>query len=94
MVAQVELSFGKSRTTTIVPKDALVVQNQGQFTYVLDEEDHVWSKDVVSGVAVGAWVEVDGEVQPGQRVVTRGNERLQDGQKVRANPTEVQYEVP
>lgn len=94
MVAQVELSFGKSRATTIVPKDALVVQNQGQFTYVLDEEDHVWSKDVVSGAAVGAWVEIDGEVRPGQRVVTRGNERLRDGQKVRVNPTEVQYEAP
>jgi RND family efflux transporter MFP subunit len=94
MVAQVELSFGKSRTTTIVPKDAIVVQDRGQSAYVLDEEDHVWTKDVVSGTAVGAWVEVKGEIQPGQRVVTRGNERLRDGQKVRVNPTEVQYEAP
>ena len=94
MVAQVELSFGKSRATTIVPKDAIVVQDRGQSAYVLDDEDHVWVKEVVSGAAVGSWVEVNGEVRPGQRVVTRGNERLRDGQKVRVNPTEVQYEAP
>jgi len=94
MMAQVELSFGKSHTTTIVPKDAIIVGNQGHFAYVLDEENIARRKEVVSGAAVGAWVEVNNAVRPGQRVVTRGNERLQDGQKVRVNPTEVQYEVP
>ena len=80
MMAQVELSFGKSHTTTIVPKDAIIVGNQGHFAYVLDEENIARRKEVVSGAAVGAWVEVNNAVRPGQRVVTRGNERLQDGQ--------------
>ncbi len=94
MVAQVELSFGKSYTTTIVPKDAVIAGNQGHFAYVLDEENIARRKEVMLGTAVGAWVEVNNAVRPGQRVVTRGNERLQDGQKVRENPIETQYRVP
>ena len=58
------------------------------------EYPHFGSYGIGSTRVMGAWVEVNNTVRPGQRVVTRGNERLQDGQKVRANPTEIQYEVP
>jgi multidrug efflux pump subunit AcrA (membrane-fusion protein) len=34
------------------------------------------------GTGVGEWIEVQGPVEPGTKVVTRGNERLRPGQKV------------
>jgi len=41
------------------------------------------------GAGVGAWIEVQGGVQAGQKVVTRGNERLMNGQAVQAQPLEM-----
>ena len=41
------------------------------------------------GAGVGAWVEVHGGVQPGQKVVTRGNERLMNGQAVQGQVLEM-----
>ena len=37
---------------------------------------------VESGDGVGAWIVVQGGIEPGQRVIIRGNERLQEGQQV------------
>ena len=41
---------------------------------------------MVTGAAEGAWVSVRGEIRTGDRVVTRGNERLRSGQAVVATP--------
>jgi RND family efflux transporter MFP subunit len=94
MIAQLEFSFGQSYTTTIVPKDAIVLEDRGEYTYVIDDEDVVRRTQVKTGLAVGDWVDVDSALRPGQRVVVRGNERLRDGQKVRTMSAEVQYTLP
>ena len=44
------------------------------------------------GKGVGGWIEVRGGLRAGDRVVTRGNERLRPGQKVEAFV--VEYALP
>ena len=41
-----------------------------------------------SGSAAGAWIAVRGEIRPGDKVITRGNERLIPGQVVEGSPQE------
>jgi RND family efflux transporter MFP subunit len=94
MLAEVDLFIGSSFETTIIPKDAVVVQGRTQFVFVLDDESVVHQTEVQTGTALGAWIAVKGSIQPGQRIITRGNERLRDGTKVRAGSEEIEYELP
>ncbi len=81
-----------ARLATIVPKDAVVRQGGQELVWLVNGDGTVKSAPVKTGAGVGAWVEVRGGVQPGAKVVTRGNERLQPGQKVRGEP--VEYKLP
>ena len=47
---------------------------------------------VQTGAGVGSWIAISGPVAAGQKVVTRGNERLQPGQKVRGE--QLEYDLP
>jgi len=69
-----------------------VSQENGWAVFVLQPGDTVKQVDVVIGEGAGQWVEIQGELQPGDRVVTRGNERLRPGQTVRPAPRE--YATP
>ena len=92
MLAQVAFSAGESYLATVVPKDAVITRGDQRFVYVLGEDSTVSQVTVKTGVGAGAWVEVQSGVQPGTKVVTRGNERLQPGQKVAGEPME--YPLP
>ena len=54
--------------------------------------DGVKPAPVRAGAGVGEWIEVEGPVAPGTKVITRGNERLRPGQPVRGEP--VEYQAP
>lgn len=89
MLARVAIPLGRPRDSLVVPKDALVLggptptvmrvvpdrENQGQWTVAIIP--------VQTGVATGNQIEILGDVQPGDRVVVRGNERLRPGMPVR-----------
>jgi membrane fusion protein, multidrug efflux system len=97
MLAQVQLdgvSTGQrgSRSAVIVPKDAVVRQGQRLMVWIFDDEGMVQAAPVETGSGVGGWIEVQGPVQPGAKVITRGNERLRPGQKVRGEP--IEYKLP
>jgi RND family efflux transporter MFP subunit len=92
MLARVDLPLGLPAKSVLVPKDAVISQGQGRLLYVINGDDTISPVPVATGAALGAWVSVDGAVQAGQKVVTRGNERMQPGQKVSAMP--VEYAVP
>jgi len=94
MLAKVELSIGNQYRTTIVPKDAVIIQGENQYAFLLSDEDIVQKTEVKTGIAVGNWIEIQGSVKPGDRMITRGNERLQDGMKVRFISEEIQYQIP
>ena len=72
-----------ARKVLSVPRDALVLRRGYTAVYRIDAADHVARKVLVdTGVASGPYIEVQGEIQPGDLVVIRGGERLRDGDRV------------
>lgn len=89
MLAQVTFTAGDVYTATLVPKDAVVSRGSEKFIYrVQGEGSTVEQIQVQVGEGVRDWIEVQGSIRPGDRVVTRGNERLFSGQPVKAQPRE------
>lgn len=88
MMAEAVFSGGNQSGQTIVPKDAVVLQAGRQTVFIVTSEGTVRPVAIRQGVGVGQWVVVEGPVNPGDRVVTRGNERLNPGQPVVGEPLE------
>ena len=84
MLADVWLALDHNGANTMVPKDAVVQRQEERLVVVLDEDNRTRIAPVVTGKSSGAWVEVRGDVAAGERVVVRGNERLEAGQTVNA----------
>jgi RND family efflux transporter MFP subunit len=85
MLATVTLEPRAPRTATIVPKDALVRSQAGWSVFALKDNNTVGALSVRMGDGIGEWVEIVGNLAPGDKIVTRGNERLKDGQSVSAS---------
>jgi RND family efflux transporter MFP subunit len=71
-----------SRAVLTVPRDALVLRPEGQSIFIVDAENVAQQVPVTVGIGHGEDIEIFGTVAPGDRVVIRGNERLQPGQPV------------
>ncbi len=82
MFATVHLPVGGTEKAVLVPKDALVLGGQTPIVYVVADGKAV-QVPVEVGLAIDSLVQVKGRVTGGQKVVVRGNERLQPGQAVR-----------
>jgi len=79
---RVSIPTSESREVLTIPRDALVLRPEGQSVFVVDANNQAQQVRVTVGVGQGEDVEVLGAVSPGDRVVIRGNERLQAGQEV------------
>ncbi len=94
MSATVELVASQSRAAVLVPKDALLGEGPRRRVFRLEETaDGAVARvvEVELGSGAGAWIAVLG-LQAGDRVVTRGNERLMAGMAVEAQ--DVEYPAP
>jgi RND family efflux transporter MFP subunit len=69
------------RDVVAVHRDALVLRRDGTVVYRVNEENVAERVEVETGIASGDLIEVSG-INSGDRVVTRGGERLRPGQKV------------
>jgi membrane fusion protein (multidrug efflux system) len=90
MFARVNAVFGERQDAQVVPEEALVPQGQRQFVMLLQPtpgDAQAWTTkrvEVKVGVRRPGQVEVVGELQPGDMVVTAGQQRVQrDGTLVR-----------
>jgi len=92
MLALVALPLGEPYPAVVVPKDALVRQGTAEIVFRMTDDGTVEPVPVVRGTGVGAWVAVEGPLAPGDRIVTRGNERLRPGQEVEGELQE--YPLP
>lgn len=92
MLARVAMPIGERYRAMVVPKDAVVRQGPAEVVYRINGDDTVEVVPVQSAQGFGSWIVVEGPVEPGQRVVTRGNERLRPGQTVQGEPLE--YPLP
>lgn len=79
---RVSIPTSDSREVLTVPRDALVLRPEGQSVFIVDANNQAQQITVVAGVGQGEDIEISGAVSPGDRVVIRGNERLQPGQAV------------
>ena len=91
MLARASFALGQSRVGTLVPKDAIVRQGGITVVYLVKGGSAI-PAPVTPGTAMGLWTMVDGDVSPGDKVITRGNERLQPGQPVQGEV--IQYLSP
>lgn len=79
---RVSLPATAPRMVTAVPRDALVLRADRVSVFVIGEDNTAKRIDVELGAAEGDFIEVTGEINPGDSVVIRGGERLRDGQPV------------
>jgi len=79
---RVAVPTSDSRTALTVPRDALVLRPEGQSIFIVDANNQAQQIRVTVGIGQGEHIEVLGAISPGDRVVIRGNERLQPGQAV------------
>lgn len=70
------------RQVLAVPRDALVLRGDGIAIFIVDQDNTARRIRVTTGIGAGEWIEVEGPVQAGDRIVVRGNERLRPGQEV------------
>jgi RND family efflux transporter MFP subunit len=92
MLGRALLPVGQPHAVVAVPKDALVSQGRDQRIFVIDEENKAQAIPVETGSSVGGWIAVSGGVSAGDRVIVRGNERLQPGTEVVGEA--IEYETP
>lgn len=91
MLAQVSFPIGEPFTAVVVPKDAVVREGRRETVYRV-RDGEVERVEITTGTGSGQWIEVRGPIQVGDRVVTRGNERLRPGQEIEGDA--VDYEAP
>jgi RND family efflux transporter MFP subunit len=81
--ARVLIPSAEPRMVMAVPRDALVLREENTYLFKLNKENKAERIAVEVGAADGNMVEVTGLLREGERVIIRGAERLESGQKVR-----------
>ncbi|MBT8051170.1 MAG: efflux RND transporter periplasmic adaptor subunit [Gammaproteobacteria bacterium] len=79
---RVSIPVSNTRQVLTVPRDALVLRSTGASVFVIADDDTARQVSVIPGIGQGDDIEISGEISAGERVVVRGNERLQPGQAV------------
>ncbi len=82
--AKVFIPSAQPHDVLAVPRDALVLREDNTYVFKVDKKGQAQRVAVEIGSEEGALVEVKGLIAPGERIVVRGAERLEAGQKVRA----------
>ena len=79
---RVALPTDAPRQVLAIPRDALVLRRSGTSVYRVNGDNKAENVPVQVGIAAGDLVEVNGKLDPGDKVVIRGSERLRPGQDV------------
>ena len=78
----VKLQLDLLKDVLAVPQAAVLRGAQGFYLYVAHEDNTVSMRTVQTGAVDNGWMLIKGDVQPGDRVVIDGVDRLRDGAKV------------
>lgn len=79
----------RARKQTVVPRDALILREEGAHVMVIDDENKVHRVPVEVGLGEGDRIAVVGPLEVGQTIVRRGAESLSDGDLVKVIETDV-----
>jgi len=76
------------RGAVLVPATAIQRGPEATFVFVVDEDDTVQTRNVVTGTIEAGMASIDRGLSPGETVVIEGVDKLQHGAKVRPTPAE------
>jgi RND family efflux transporter MFP subunit len=79
---RVELPVAAAHRAVTVPRDAIVLRQGAAYVFRVGTDDKAERIAVKPGAGRADRVEVAGGIAPGDRIIVRGAERLQPGQKV------------
>ncbi len=79
---RVSIPTSDYRDALVVPRDALVLRPGGITVFVVDKQQKAKQLTVTTGIGAGDRIEVFGDLNDGDTVIIRGNERLRPGQTV------------
>ncbi|HWA88969.1 MAG TPA: efflux RND transporter periplasmic adaptor subunit [Rhizomicrobium sp.] len=82
--AKVFMPAAQPHNVLAVPRDALVLREENTYVFKVDRHGQAQRVAVETGAEDGSLIEIKGLVSPGEKVIVRGAERLEAGQKVRA----------
>jgi multidrug efflux system membrane fusion protein len=78
----VRLRLDTLKDVLAAPSAAVLRGAQGSYVYLVNADRTVSMRPVKPGAADGDWVALQGDLQPGDQVVTDGTDRLRDGAQV------------
>lgn len=81
-ILRVAIPRALAREVLAVPRDALLLRSHGAAVFRVNGDNRAERVTVVPGMASGELIAVSGDLQPGDRVVVRGGERLRPGMAV------------
>jgi RND family efflux transporter MFP subunit len=79
---RLSMPTAEAKEVLTVPRDALVLRREGAFVYRIDDELIAEQVGVMTGLGSGDQIEIIGDIDAGDRIVTRGAERLASGMQV------------
>jgi multidrug efflux system membrane fusion protein len=85
--ARVTLQLDTLPNATVIPQQALQIGQDGAFVFVVNDKSTVDQRPVTAGQRVGDDVVVQQGIEPGERVVTEGQLRLEQGTRVQIGDT-------
>jgi RND family efflux transporter MFP subunit len=79
---RIALTKSETRELVAIPRDGLVLRGNDIYVMRVNSDNTVEKVAVETGIGLGGFVEVIGKVDQGDRIITRGGERIQPGQAV------------
>ncbi len=79
---RIALPSSEPRELVAIPRDGLVLRGDNIYVMRVNSDNTVEKITVETGIGLGGFVEVIGDVNQGDRIITRGGERVQAGQVV------------
>ncbi|MCF6264525.1 MAG: efflux RND transporter periplasmic adaptor subunit [Xanthomonadales bacterium] len=83
---RIALPNSEPRELVAIPRDGLVLRGSNIFVMRVNDDNTVEKVSVETGIGLGGLVEVIGNIDHGDLIITRGGERLQPGQIVKLEP--------
>lgn len=83
MFARVKLILHTEREAVVVPGDAVLIMPNGEKIVFVLKENKAQRRVVQTGLEAKGRIQIVSGLQPGERVITAGNEKVKDGMAVK-----------
>jgi RND family efflux transporter MFP subunit len=80
--AKLTIDVGPDRDALVLPSALIQSDQQGEFVFVVSEDNHAHRRNVSTSPLPGEEKEIVSGLTPGERVVVRGGNKLTDGEPV------------